>query len=260
METAEAPVTDSATGSAPADTSADTSGGGEHKSGGVDVGELLSQLRTHADSIPTEELEFLDRKFQPAFSKKMTALDRFQKETDSKARKDLADQGVDVPEDFSLFNNDGKDAFSLILKEIRKGNAPIIEQANAIAQQKVMDGYLKDARALFPKELGSDEDYNAALSALNQDQPALSLAYAYDGKGLPYVLRAVSAILKGQKLEQENARLKTELAAFKVGKEVGKGSSKAGGKVAASEEKASPGLRGIVERSLAQMREAGGAS
>lgn len=253
MGTDETIVTDSETDSA-ADTRTDTPTDSSHKPDAVDVDALVEQLRQHADKITPDKIEFLDKKFQPEFTRRLNALNLLKDKTDDQARAALADAGIKVPEDVSIFKDDGKPFLEAILQAVRTEAAPIREQAEITKRNQEIRGYMQVAKEIFPEVR---EHYDEAIKLVDADPQLLSLAHAYNGKATPLVLRGAAIAVALEKEKAKNAQLTEELRKVKVGTKVGTSSTKTKGAVIHSEPSKAPKLRDVVAQSLASIQAQG---
>lgn len=222
------------------DTRQDTSADRSHEPQ-VDVDELVRQLEANADKIPTDRIRFLDRVFQPDYTRKLNALNLLRSNVEEGARASVREAGLEIPEDFSIFKNDGKDFLKLVKTMIDQSAAPIKAEVDAGKRNQQIIGYMTAAKEMYPIVA---EHYEDAKKVIDADQSLLVLAHAFDGKAVPFVLQGAAYKVGYDKRGERIAELEKENKALRVGAKVGERSTKTGGRVQ-PQDATLPNLRGI---------------
>lgn len=215
------------------DTAGDTGSSDGHKPVVDEADSHIKWLEEHKDTIPTEKIAFLDRKFQPDYTRKLNLLNNDKAgitavERNAKALLDNA--GYQLPDGKSvsdlLYENDGKGFLDAIQGVVSRQMAPVTEQINAARENQDISHMMTVAQSFDPRV---KENFPEILRRIDADPEITNLALksSYGSKALPYVMQGVAAQITAEKLAIENADLKKQLGVKAVADKVGRSSTKA---------------------------------
>lgn len=221
------------------DTKSDTGSPEGHKPATDDADSHLRWLEANKDTIPAEKIAFLDKKFQPVFTRKMNLLqsdkDAFvsgKSSVEKGAQALLNNAGYQLPEGKSvndlLYENDGRGFLDAIQGVVSKQMEPVTEQIQAARENQNINEMMTVAQAFDPRV---KEHLPEVLRRIDADPELTNLALRsnYGPKALPYVMQGVTQQIIAEKLAIENADLRKQLGVKAVADRVGKASTKASG-------------------------------
>jgi hypothetical protein len=245
-----------------ADTQPDTASAAGHTPEAAPVDESDSHiqwLKDNLDKIPAEKISFVDKKFQPDYTRKLNLMNQRQAGFEQSAQAVLAEQGIRLPEGKSvsdlMYEDNGKPFVDLLRSTVKEQMAPVLEQANAQKRDQHIQQMMNVAVQAFPEV---KENYQAALAMIDSDPDLLALATQTNAgaNALPYVLRGAALAVKAGKQEAEIADLKKQLGIAKVATKVGTSTSKVSGGTAKTSESKPTSLKEFAKLALDQVKDA----
>lgn len=253
LQSAAASAVASVDAEAPADTNADTSVEAGHTPE-VDPTEAhIKWLQENHDKIPADKLSFLDRKFQPEFTRRLNLLNGTKQSIEQNATALAERAGIQIPEGKTaydlMFEEGGKGFFDAVAKAVDNQIAPVKEHINAQSQNVELQRMMNLAQANFPEV---KENFPEVLKRVDADPELLTLGTSFGGKALPYVLAGVGYQVKAEALAKENADLKKQLDATKVAVKAGSSTTKASGGAAKGGTGRAPTLMEIAKAAYAE--------
>lgn len=190
------------------------------------VDQLLSDLEKVADNIPPEKIRFLDKHFQPAFSRRMNILNDTVTEG---VKSTLTEAGIQLPEGKTgldlLTENGGKDFWNTVRQVVSKEFEPVKAKISAAEQQDSLRASISQAQKDNPEV---SKYLNAAIETIDKDQDLTRLAMIGGGKGLYYVLQGVAATHAVRDRDATIAQLKGILDANKIAIKTSNGTTRSG--------------------------------
>lgn len=190
------------------------------------VTELLKQLESVKDQIQPDQVRFLDKHFQPAFSRRYNLLNDSVNEGVKTA---LGDAGLQLPEGKSgldlLTENGGKDFWNTVRNVVSNEFKPLKEKISAAEQQGVLQGAIMRARKDDPNV---EKHWETAIQEIDQSPDLTKLAMAGGGNGLYYVLQGVSAVHEARAKDARIRELSGLLEANKISVKTANGTTKSG--------------------------------
>jgi hypothetical protein len=210
---------------------------------------LLDQLKNVADKIPQQELEFLNRNFQPAFNSKVNMLrDSVQKSVNSV----LTDVGVKLPEGKSgydlLMENDGKDFFNVLRQAVAAEVGPVRQEIAAAKAEKVMGEAITLAVNEDPLV---KKHYGEAVNIINSNPNLTKMSWSENGTGIYDVLRGVAHDLELKSVLAERDALVRKIEDSKIATRTARGTTRASNSAARTDATKPKTLQDIA-RSVAE--------
>ncbi len=245
------------------DTQPDTVSAAGHTPEAAPVDEFDSHiqwLKDNLDKIPAEKISFVDKKFQPDYTRKLNLMNQRQAGFEQSAQAVLAEQGIRLPEGKSvsdlMYEDNGKPFVDLLRSTVREQMAPVLEQANAQKRDQHIQQMMNVAVQAFPEV---KENYQAALALIDSDPDLLALATQTNAgaNALPYVLRGAALAVKAGKQEAEIAELRKQLGVAKVASKVGTSTSKVSGGTAKTSESKPTKLADFAKLAMEQLKSEG---
>lgn len=237
-------------------TSPDTSTSDGHTTDSVDVDGLLKQLEAHKDSIPEERLEFLNKRFQPAFSRRVNLLNN---NVETAVRTTLGEE-FKIPDGKSaldLLTEDGGKGFAEMLKGvIAKEVGPVREAMSTAQGEQTIRQHMELAAVDYP---AVKTHFKEAVALIDANPDLVALAHAGGGKGVYYVLQGAAATIEAQKgiqsRDREIKELKEVLAKHNIAVKTSNGASKAGGSKKPDSVAPAKSLKEALNRAAAKVAE-----
>lgn len=236
MVEAAAATTDTSTVAAPlGDTAPDAPAQDDVHTAEPDPERVLADLQKVADKIPSDKLEFLNRKFQPAFNRRLNLLN----DNVTNAARAVVGPDYKLPEGKTwldlMTENGGKDFGEALRGTMASVVAPINQQ---ITQAQLAQTFQQHGDMAYNDSPEAVRPYmQQAVKEVSENPDLVALAASNGGKASYYVLRgaaatvAVPALIEAVKSKDaEIAGLKDLLTKNNIALKTAGGTSKAGGK------------------------------
>lgn len=249
------------------DTGADTSTDAGHTpTPAADESDSHIQwLKDNYEKIPADKVSFLDKKFQPDYTRKLNLLNTdkqgFQATRqgfEQNAEAILSEAGVKIPDGKSvsdlMFEDNGKPFLELLKGTVKEQMAPLMEQVNLQKTNHHISSMMNLAQERFPEV---KENLKEVLAMIDSDPELMTLGTQTNvgANALPYVMRGAALAIKVGKQEAEIAELKKRLGIATTANRVGTSTSKASGGAAKPSEQKPTKLADFAKLALERVKE-----